>query len=77
MTISSTGTFEEQKDIASTDADTWIFLTLEMGQLNIHHDSESSDESDFKRRGNGIFFENGHRILQPYAKLNGHHCQGL
>jgi len=37
-----TSTFEEQRlqvlD-APNDADTWIFPTLEMGQLNIHHDS--------------------------------------
>jgi CDP-diacylglycerol---glycerol-3-phosphate 3-phosphatidyltransferase len=32
-------TFEEQKNVDTTDADTWIFPTLEMGQLNIHHDS--------------------------------------
>jgi CDP-diacylglycerol---glycerol-3-phosphate 3-phosphatidyltransferase len=37
-----TQTFEEQRaqlEEESTDADTWIFPTLEMGQLNIHHDS--------------------------------------
>lgn len=34
-------TFEDQKrkNETHTDADTWIFPTLEMGQLNIHHDS--------------------------------------
>lgn len=34
-------TFEEQKCVSdeTVDADTWIFPTLEMGQLNIHHDS--------------------------------------
>lgn len=36
-----TSTYEEQKAQLeiSTDADTWIFPTLEMGQINIHHDS--------------------------------------
>lgn len=36
-----TKTFEEQRDQLeqASDADTWIFPTLEMGQLNIHHDS--------------------------------------
>lgn len=36
-----TETYEEQKVELekTTDADTWIFPTLEMGQLNIHHDS--------------------------------------
>lgn len=36
-----TQTFEEQKVHLeeTTDADTWIFPTLEMGQLKIHHDS--------------------------------------
>lgn len=34
-------TYEEQMDRLeeSPDTDTWIFPTLEMGQLNIHHDS--------------------------------------
>ena len=34
-------TYEEQKSQLekTSDADTWIFPTLEMGQLNIHHDS--------------------------------------
>lgn len=34
-------TYEDQKTHLenSPDADTWIFPTLEMGQLNIHHDS--------------------------------------
>lgn len=33
-------TYEEQKNfIDDNAADTWIFPTLEMGQLNIHHDS--------------------------------------
>lgn len=33
--------FEDQSrsQIGSEDVDTWIFPTLEMGQLNIHHDS--------------------------------------
>lgn len=33
-------TYDEQKaQLESPDTDTWIFPTLEMGQLNVHHDS--------------------------------------
>lgn len=31
--------FENQSNIEDQNTDTWIFPTLEMGQLNIHHDS--------------------------------------
>jgi CDP-diacylglycerol---glycerol-3-phosphate 3-phosphatidyltransferase len=34
-----TKTYDEQQNFINDDADTWIFPTLEMGQLNIHHDS--------------------------------------
>ena len=32
-------TFAEQKTSDNDEGDTWIFPTMEMGQLNIHHDS--------------------------------------
>lgn len=34
-----TRTYDEQRNFINDEADTWIFPTLEMGQLNIHHDS--------------------------------------
>jgi CDP-diacylglycerol---glycerol-3-phosphate 3-phosphatidyltransferase len=55
-------TFEEQKKIGTADADTWIFPTLEMGQLNIHHDSlvmkkilSSAKKGSFLKMATGYF----------------------